>query len=276
MAQRIIPACDFHVHTFLSPCASPDPALSSPRAHAEAAAALGREAVCISDHFALPAEWVPVWYANSGPEIIDRAVDAARGVENGVKLFVGCEAEMVTPDRVTIDESFARRLDFVILAASHLHFDEIGPPRGSPPAMVASALSEFMEAAVSLPFIDAVAHPFLIPNEAAGEPAHYIGLLDADLFERVSHMAARNAIAFEINAAQVARREYRFLLRRFYLTAKRHGVKFVVGSDAHCVAEQARIAAAESYARELGLVRSDFLDANDILEKRRARNSISS
>lgn len=275
MANRIIPPCDFHLHTCLSPCASQDTALSSLRAHAEAAFALGHEAICITDHFALPADWVPAWYANSGPDIIDYTVNAIRGIESGVKLFVGCEAEMVAPDRVTIDECFARRLDFVLLAASHLHFDGIGPPQGSPPAVVAAALSEFMEAAVSLPFIDAVAHPFAIPHEPGGDPAHYMELLDDDFFERVSDTAARNAIAFELNASQLAQEKYRLLLRRFYLIAKQHGVKFTLGSDAHCAGEQARVHVVESYARELGLVRGDFLDASDILERRPGRKSIS-
>lgn len=275
MANRITPPCDFHVHTCLSPCASQDTALSSLRAHAEAASALGHEAICITDHFALGADWVPAWYANCGPGIIDHTVNAIRATESDVKLFVGCEAEMVAPDRVTIDESFARRLDFVLLAVSHFHFAEIGPPQGSPPAVVAAALSEFMEAAVSLPFIDAVAHPFAIPNEPFGNPEHYMELLDDDFFERVYEKAARNEVAFELNASQLAREKYRLLLRRFYLSAKRHGVKFTVGSDAHSAHEQAGVSAVESYARELGLVRGDFLDASDLLERRHRRKAIS-
>ncbi len=259
MSDQPLPPLDLHLHTWLSPCATPDRSLCSVDVYAAEAARLGLETIAITDHFALPSPALPDWYRGLGPGIIDQVARSASSVTNGVEILIGCEAEMLAPGAVTIDADFARTLDLVILAASHLHFEEIGPPAGSPPATVAAALMDFFAAAVALPYVDVVAHPFVIPHEPFGPAASYISLIEDDDFRRLASIAAANSVALEINGSMAARDDYRRLMPRFFQIAREEGVKFSVGSDAHSVKDMVHLESVRSLAVELGLCRDDFI-----------------
>jgi histidinol phosphatase-like PHP family hydrolase len=263
--------CDLHIHTHLSPCGARDESLSSVGAYAAEAGRRGLETICITDHFALPAPWVPSWYDGCGPEIIQRVRADAAAIDNGVAVLVGCEAEMVAPDKVTIDAGFARALDFVIIAASHFNFAEIGPTSPCEPGEVAGALMEFLGAAVRLPFADTVAHPLVVPGRASGDPADYIPLIGDAEFAAVCGTAARNGVAFEINGSMAGQPDYRALMRRLFLIAASEGVRFTVGSDAHAAPQMDRLDYIEAYSRELGLSRDNFLNADRLPAWRRER-----
>ena len=259
MPDQPFPPVDLHMHTWFSPCATQESALSSVEAYAAEAVRLGLDTIAITDHFALPGPALPDWYDGLGPDIIDQVARFAAGLSDGVTVLIGCEAEMLAPGRVTIDAAFARTLDLVILAASHLHFPEIGPPVGSPPTVVAAALMDFFAAAVAIPYVDIVAHPFVIPHEPFGPPASYLSLItDAD-FRPLASIAAANSIAFEINGSMASQDDYRRLMPRFFHVAREQGVKFSLGSDAHSVKDMARLENARSFAVELGLRRDDFI-----------------
>lgn len=271
MPYHTIPAYDLHIHTALSPCAAGRGSLCSVEAYAQEAERRGMELICITDHFALPAPWTPRWYESSGPEIIRRTREAARRVSNGVGILVGCEAEMVSPGKVTVDARFAQELDFILLAASHFHFDEIGPPRSSAPEVVARQLVAYLEAAVALPFVDAVAHPLAVPSSPFGNISACSSLITDDELARICAAAAANNVAFEINGAGAREEDYRIATRRLFLAARSVGVRFTAGSDAHAVGGMAALQAADSFARELGLERDDFLTRAELVTLRQER-----
>jgi histidinol phosphatase-like PHP family hydrolase len=134
---------------------------------------------------------------------------------------------------------------------------------------VAKALMEYLSAAVRLPFADTIAHPFVVPNRALGDPEAYISLIGDDAFAAVCTAAARSGVAFEINGSMAGQPDYRALMRRLFLIAAGEGVRFTVGSDAHAAPQMDRLDSAESFSRELGLSRDDFLDSPRLLERRR-------
>lgn len=265
------PPYDLHIHTGLSPCAVHDEALSSVMAYAQEAKRRCLEIICITDHFALPADWVPEWYENSGPEIIQRVRKAAAAADTDVEILVGCEAEMVAPGKVTINAQFARELDFVLLAASHFHFNDIGPQRGASPETAAGKMVEYLDAAVRLPFVDAVAHPLVVPNDPFGDPRAYATLITDDQMHRICAAAVAHDVALEINGAAAVHERYRDATRRLFSIARGEGVHFTVGSDAHSVHQMETLDAAWDFAEELGLAREDFLDPTVLLERRQDR-----
>ena len=88
---------------------------------------------------------------------------------------------------------------------------------------------------------------------------------------RIARTAVENGIAIEINSCVPTYESRRRSIAPFFRIAKEEGAKFSVGSDAHTVADFARLDAMEGYARELGLAREDFIDARQFVERRDRR-----
>jgi len=269
-AGRVIPDYDIHLHTWLSPCGAKDESLSSVAAYAATAKEFGLTTIGISDHFALENAWTPTWLLNSGPAIIHEARRLAAQVV-GMRVLVGCEADLIKPGVVTIDAEFARKVDFVLLSPTHFDQKEIAKEAGATPKTAAEYMVRFTEAAVQLPFVDVMAHPFAVPEERLGSPEAYMQHVDDAAIARISCLAAANSIAFELNGRIAAMPLYRSVMRRFFHIAKSEGVKFTIGSDSHQITSMIRLAAIEVYARELELVRGDFLTVNEIAERHKGR-----
>jgi histidinol phosphatase-like PHP family hydrolase len=275
---RVSPDYDIHIHTWLSPCGARDKSESAAAVYARAARERGLATIGVSDHFALPGEGVPKWYENNGPQIVPEAYRQAREAEaDGVRVLVGLEAEVFGPGRVSIDEGLFHRVDYVILAAGHFHFRELRESLKKDPATAAEALIKYLEEAIAFPWADIIAHPLVVPENGLGAPETYLPLVSDEAIGRVARAAARAGKALEVNGAMASQEAFREHMPRFFRIVKEEGAQLTVGSDSHTIAHLGpRLDAVETFARDAGLGRSDFVDVQEILRRHQARGWASS
>lgn len=266
----VIPDYDVHIHTWLSPCGARAESLSSVAAYAAEARRYGVSTIGISDHFALPYPWTTGW-ANSGPAIIVEARRQAAQISDGTRVLIGCETDLIAPERVNIDAAYARTLDFVIISPTHFDSKEVFKRASASPAATAEHMVALTALALELPFVDVLAHPFTVPEERLGSPEDYMRLVSDAALMHLAKAAASNRIAFEMNGRMSSMPVYRAAMRRLYTIARAEGVKFTVGSDSHQIRHMARLDAIEAYARELGLTREDFLSVEELTARHHER-----
>jgi len=208
---------DFHVHTTYSDCAAP---AAAPEAMVQAAQEAGLEAIGITDHIVSPTNFDRPWR-------VRQELPAEVG---GLRVYVGCEAEMQGPDKPSISRELAAGLDFTVFAASHLH--NIGPEvlYGLKPPEMAAFMIELMEGAIETGYADIIAHPFHAP--LSPHPfAEVVGAVKRDALLRTAEAAARSGVAIECNP--------RFLVEApdaaewLFSVLLEGGCKLAIGSDAH-------------------------------------------
>jgi len=149
---------------------------------------------------------------------------------DGLRLYVGCEADMQSPARCTIDPEFAAGLDFVVMAASHLYLPGVElPPDLDPPAM-AAFIVELTAAAIRTGLADIIAHPFVVP----GGPWDFQQLIEAADPSSIDHLAqaaARAGVAMELNPKQLKLTPD--AAGGFCRRLLEAGVRLAINSDAH-------------------------------------------
>ncbi len=208
---------DFHVHTKYSDCADP---AATPEAMVRAAQEAGLEAIGITDHIASPMNFDRPW----------RVRQELPAEADGLRVYVGCEAEMHAPDRPTISREMAAGLDFTVFAASHLH--NIGPDAlyGLQPPEMAAFVVELMRGAIETGYADIIAHPFHAPLSPYPF-AEVVGAVNRGELRGTAAMAAQSGVAFECNPRFV--REAPDAAEWLFATLLEGGCKLAIGSDAH-------------------------------------------
>ena len=209
---------DFHVHTYLSDCGSPE---ARPKAMLRAAREAGLEAIGFSDHIIFPADL-------ARPETLRSQLPRQAG---DLRVYVGCEADVTSPTEIAIDAAFAHTLDFVLMAASHLYVPGTNHPiRGMDAQTMAAYIVSGMNLAVDSGLADVIVHPFCVPM-GLYDFATLVAVADPDAISRLGENAARAGVAIEYNPR---------LLRHWPDAAKwlfgrllETGVKLAVTSDAH-------------------------------------------
>ena len=257
---------DFHVHTHHSPCAE-DKFNAHPLrmlAHAES---LGIKVIGFTDHFAqYPEEAIP-FLAPCGPAIIDRLREELQANPTEVQALVGCEADQMALDALSIDAAYAERLDFVVVAASHFHLTGVQQPPSLEPRSVAEHFLAFLRAALEHGFVSAIAHPFYAPGNVLGDPETYMAQIrDAELYE-IAELARENRIAMELNGHLGREPGYLRATKRFFQICRGVGVKLTFGSDAHHPRGLGSSPALEDAITFLGLGPDDFLSADELTSK---------
>jgi histidinol phosphatase-like PHP family hydrolase len=185
-----------------------------------AAQAAGLEAFGITDHVNSPQH-------QALPGLVRQQVPTSY---HGVRLYVGCEAEMHAPEELSIDPGFAAELDYVIVSASHLYNPGVKlPPDLDAPRMAAYIL-ELMNGAIASGIADIISHPFGVPWSEIKFP-ELVEAVNRDDLLRMAESAARKGVALELNPAFVTWVPdlAGWLFSRF-LEA---GAKLSIGSDAH-------------------------------------------
>jgi len=210
---------DLHVHTVLSGHGSPE---ATPDTMLAAAKAAGLKVIGFSDHVIFPEH-------RSRPGILRLQLPHQA---DGMRVYVGCEADVISPTEISVDAAFALTLDYVLMSASHLY---VPPGTGhpvegmDPPAMAAYIISA-MNRAVESGLADVIAHPFCVP---AGpyDFGTLVGAADPERVAKLGERAMKAGVAIEYNPnvlrhwPQAAKWLYRRLLET--------GVKVSVNSDAH-------------------------------------------
>lgn len=210
---------DFHVHTNVSrECGHPE---AFPEVMVAAAREAGLDAVGLSDHIYVPAHWARPAEARA---------QVSREYE-GMPVYIGCEADVVSPTEIVIDAAFAETLDYVLLSASHLF--EPGthhPVQGFAVREMAAYMVERMRLAVACGFCDIIVHPF----RDSGGPFSFGELaevVDPEAIGALAREAAHAGVAMEYNPRELHGfpEQARWLYGHF-LEA---GVKLSINSDAH-------------------------------------------
>jgi len=231
---------DWHIHTHHSDCGHPE---ATPEAIVRAAQQAGLEAIGITDHIVLPRD-------RKRPERARRELPPDLG---GLRVYIGCEANMQSPTRASIDARFAAGLDYVVMAASHLFHPGVEECRDLSPRSMAAFILRLMEGAVTSGLADIIAHPFSVP-ECPVAWRYIIEELDLGALSGVAAAAARAGVAVELNPRFL--REEPAATRRLFDPILDGGCKVAISSDAHhpsSVGCRGPAYAAEHEVRALGV-----------------------
>ena len=182
--------------------------------------AAGLEAIGFSDHVIYPQH-------RERPGLLRARVPDEYG---GMRVCIGCEADVLSETEIAIDRDFADSLDFVILSASHLNVPGAGHPRGLTAQEEAAYIIRLMHVCVESGLADVIAHPFCVPVPTysfeelatAAEP---------DALLRLGEAAARAGVAIEYNPRELRRSPV--AARWLYDLFLQAGVMLAVNSDAH-------------------------------------------
>ena len=238
---------DLHIHTFHSPCGKLEMLLPD---IIHTAVQRGITQLGITDHF----------YPSTDPDIFDdirsAAADACSKMENPPEIFFGCEAEVMSPGSTTATPELAAQLDFVMAAATHFQNKGITDlPADRSDRSIADHFLKMFEYAVSLPWVDTIAHPFFVVPGICPVEVLYL-LQDSDLLPAIE-LAKENNIAMEISRRVFFPGQLEFSVR-FYELCKKVGLKFSIGSDAHALVDVGNMQILRPVINTLGLTEKDF------------------
>jgi len=237
---------NLHVHTWRSSCASPEMTLEMIE---RTAAPTGLRWIGLSDH-------------------IDRHEDNAKPEENRrdlsqrsweVEFLVGCEATVISPNRMAVTDPVAEELDYVMVSANHYHLSDVENPDPRTPRGYAEHYLEMIEGVLDWGLADIVAHPFLHSKIRRWmDPLKVLPHYDWDRMESLMEESARKGLAFEIKPSYPTADPPFF--GRLADLCREKGVKFSLGGDSHRPSE---IAYPDGFSEELervGIGEGDLVD----------------
>src|SRR3989304_3753148 len=91
--------CDFHVHSYLSPCGHPR---MSPSAIINAAAKQGIDHLGITDHI----------HPYTDLSILDRVREEAAEAASPIRTYIGCEADIIAVGKSMVSNALMRKVDY--------------------------------------------------------------------------------------------------------------------------------------------------------------------
>lgn len=250
---------DLHVHTTLSLCSNdPD---QNPGAIVAWAARRGIRTVCLTNHYwdeTMPGGTHPFYQQQDTAHY--EAIRTMLPVDNlGVRLLLGCETEYLGGPWLGLSPERAKRMDFINLPITHLHFEDfVRPRRYQTPAQVAQLWLERFDQALQLDLpwekVNFVHLNFLLGFEGQHR-AILEALPDEALAERFTRCAGQGA-KVELNGsvfthgiwAECPEQHLRMLS-----IARDCGCLFTFGSDAHHPQALDDVFANERAAELLGL-----------------------
>ena len=225
------------------------------------------ETIGFADHFAQgPPYATPLW-EDRGPGIIDQLRKETAGISAEVEVLIGCEADMLEVKLCSIDATYAKTLDYVVMAASHFHLPGVQKPESDEPQAVAQHYLKFISAALDLEFVCILAHPFLTPFHTLGSPQTYMPLITDSQLYTIAERARERRVAMEVNSYLGQGAEYLEPMARFFDICKEVGVRFTYGSDAHHMKDLGPTRAIEQAIDFLGLSPDNFLNREEFLER---------
>ena len=247
MTDNLLQQCDLHVHTRLSPCASD--AMQVP-AIIETCEQRGVRFLGITDHIA----------TSTDPAILREARLEIERYAGPVKVFLGCEADILSVGRHVVTDEIRSAVDFIAVAANHFNVATVEQPPGQSLEAVGRHYLSMFKYACSLEFADVVVHPMtvIVPTY---DPTCLDLLTDDDLMEAIE-LARLNHIAMEISPRSLVQDQMYFRLR-FLSLCKRAGLEFSIGSDSHRLGGLGRTGMLASIVNEIGIADSDIWLPND-------------
>jgi len=258
---------DFHVHTCYSICAI-DKLNAQPRRIINYAQKLGMKSIGFTDHFAQYPPFATEKWKNCGPDIIYSLRNDISNITTQLDVLIGCEADVINGEIISIDHSFAQELDYIIISASHFHLPGVYKPKSTSATSIANHYVDALLFALSFDFVSIIAHPFLTPWHVFGTPSEYLSKISDKEFESIAFMAEKQQIAIEINAHLSRDPDYLYSITRFINICKELGVRFSYGSDAHIYYDIGFHPGMDQVICSLDLEPKDFLMPSDLLRER--------
>jgi len=200
---------DCHVHTYYSPCGRQTDEegrpLAEPERHLEQAHTLGLDGMIFTDHFVEDASLpgTVLFYRSSGPAILEslRRELGRSSAGEGLNLYVGCETETMSTERVGVSPAMSAQLDFVLVPTTHYHLTGVPQPDSYAPADLADHMLTMLESVVAKPWLDSVAHPFAEREEMIGDLRRVYEAMDKSRLDDILGLAADKGVALEVNGS---------------------------------------------------------------------------
>jgi histidinol phosphatase-like PHP family hydrolase len=211
---------NFHIHTMQSTCAKEEMTVENIILKAESE---GFEIIGLSDHFHQPERD----YLSMASKLRN-SLDA---LKPSLHVWVGCEAQMLSPGQVSIDQKIASDLDYVIIAADHYHLAAVENPIERQADAYAIHYLKMLEGAIDTGFCDVIAHPFTLPKVTEIDRPLVLELYDRDEIGRILSKAVRKGVSLELNPNHISIAPWFF--GELSLLSHRIGIKFTIGTDAH-------------------------------------------
>lgn len=233
---------DYHIHSYLSPCAGELRHAQTAERILQYARENGLSRVVVTDHFWDSDVAGDVgWYRELNLNYDHIAKILPLPQSEGVRFYFGCEVEMDRLMTLGIAKEKWDRFDFIIVATTHLHLEGITVETGdlTHPQRAQLYVQRFQALLdADLPFHKVgIAHPTCSLIAGYGEFETHLDVLDLISDETFAHLFRQTAqkgmgveLNFPLNLYQPE--NYERVLRP-YRIAKKCGCKFYVGSDAH-------------------------------------------
>ncbi len=253
---------DLHMHTYLSACCE-QKERQRPKAILELAGQMGVRTIGFADHIWVNPDLSPSdWYRPQNESQTARLREDLRSISTGVRVLVGCEAEMIAPGKIGMTPEYAQQLDFVLLACCHFHMREfVEQPASDAPRDIAAHLLKFFTAAVASNMATSIPHPFLPCGYTALFDAVIASISDSEFLDAFG-LAAERGTGIEVTTAFLPSPESNFSLEtpvRFLSLAKRAGCRFTFGSDAHSPKTQQQLPELMRIVEAVGITDEELL-----------------
>jgi histidinol phosphatase-like PHP family hydrolase len=251
------------VHTYLSTCCMAKEQ-QRPAEILSLAEEMGVRTIGFSDHLWANPDIPPSdWYRPQGKGQISKLRADLDGVSTGIRVLVGCEADMIAPGKFGITREFAEELDFVLLSCSHFHMKgSVAQPASTAPRDVARHMLEFFRSGVSSGLATSIAHP-LLPCGFYDKFDEAVETISDTEFLDAFGLARDHGVAIEITTAFLpAFSQSQFSIdtpARFLSIARKAGCKFTFGSDAHSPERQERLPELIAIIEAVGVEENDIL-----------------
>lgn len=226
------------------------------------AAEVGLKTIGFSDHL-----WdarVPCdseWHRPQDFAHISRVREMMPPDTRGVRVLFGCETEYLGNGRVAVSEEVAEQLDFVLVPISHGGFVAPFEGPGATPQRWAKMMLQWFNEAIELPVTTGIAHAF-IPAKFHDHSDEVIALISEAAFADAFGRAAELGVSIGITAGMFpssggGEREgwHDETFIRVFTIARQAGCKFHFGSDAHTLADVARVPRLAPFIRRIGITR---------------------
>lgn len=210
---------NMQVHTTFSSCAKREMEIPSILAKASEH---NLRLIAFTDHLNQPAQW----------PIVGQVREVMPDVPSGLRVLIGCEAQMSAPNQCSITPEVAAGCDIVLIACNHYHLRDVEKPTDKSPSGWARHHLAMIEGAIDTGFCDIIPHPFLLGKVAKEVDVDAVlAAYDPAELRRILTKAAQGRTAFELNPGQVQRALGFF--KPLVAMGQDVGCMFSIGSDAH-------------------------------------------
>ena len=215
---------NMHTHTRISYCGGRDSTIANTVHEAES---VGLEMVGISDHIdCIGSGREPLFQINR---------DELATINTNVKVLIGAELSIQSPDALPAPAEFVESLDYVLISANHFHVPCVMNPDEKTEEAYADWFLVMADAAVGFG-ASIIPHPFSyigVRTMEGGREVDFPRLLkayDRGKVRELFRKASERGTAFELNPGRMG---YHDFFRELFGIARDEGMKFSFGSDGH-------------------------------------------